>query len=265
MTNIELENKRKRIDMAVKGAMLLATGFVAAPVVLVAVPGLLGLLATAAIAVMAANVAPVFSAKIANWRLKALKAEAFKNPVETLQNDYKKRESALGEFRNSINTFSSKVKSFADKVATFKVQYPEEVEKFKKQLEKMEQLLALRRRRYAEAKDQLERYQEEIVKAGAIWDMGQAAAEMSQAAGMTEGDWEAKIMVETALSSVTENMNKAFAELETSLIDEESEASSVDRKTTANLKNGFDNATRTSNSAPMTGNTISTETQIRLR
>lgn len=250
MTNTqELELKRKRIDLAVKGVALLGISFVAAPVVLVALPGLIGLVATLAIGVTAVNVAPVFSMKIANWRIKAKKAEAAKNPVETLQNDYGRRETALQQFRESINTFAAKVQTFADKVATFKTQYPEEVEKFANQLTKMKKLLELRRNKYRDATKQLELYQEEIQKAGAIWEMGQAAAELTQAAGMTEGDWEAKIMVETALNSVTENMNKAFAELETSLIDEEEEAL-ADRRTSQNLKNQFDIASKVDKTGP---------------
>lgn len=244
MTSIELENKRKRIDMVVKGLSLLAIGFVAAPIVLVAIPGLLGLVATALIGVTAVNVAPVVSAKIANWRLKALKAEAMKSPVETLQNDYRSRLENLGKFNESIKTFSAKVQSFADRVETFKTQYPEEVEKFANQLTKMKQLLLLRQTKYRDAKRELERYEEEIKKAGAIWEMGQAAAEMTKAAGMTEGDFYAKIMVETAINSVQENMNRAFAELETSLIDEEEEAS---KRTGAQLKNQVDNLTRSMN------------------
>lgn len=242
MTTQEIEAKRKKIDMLGKGVALLGISFVAAPIVLVALPGLIGLIATLVIGVTAVNVAPVFSMKIANWRIKAKKAEAFKNPVETLQNEYGRRETALAQFREAINTFSAKVNSFADKVATFKTQYPEEVEKFANQLTKMKQLLDLRKNKYRVAKSKLEEYAGEIQKAGAIWEMGQAAAEMTQAAGMTEGDWEAKIMVETALNSVTENMNKAFAELETSLIDEEESVD--DKKTGHQLKNQVDNVAR---------------------
>lgn len=261
-TTQELELKRKRIDMIGKGLALLAISFVAAPIVLVALPGLVGLVATLAIGVTAVNVAPVFTMKVANWRIKAKKAEAAKNPVETLQNEYGRREAALGQFREAINTFASKVQTFADKVATFKTQYPEEVEKFANQLAKMKQLLELRKSKYRVAKSKLEEYAEEIQKAGAIWEMGQAAAEMTQAAGMTEGDWEAKIMVETALNSVTENMNRAFAELETSLIDEEEDV--ADRKTGNHLKNQVDNVSRSLQTGPAVNET-QTATRIPTR
>lgn len=254
----DIEQKRKRIDLFVKGAAFLAIGFVCAPIVLIAIPGLLGLIATLAIGVTAVNVAPVFSAKIANWRLKALKAEAMKSPVETLQNDYRSRQDNLSKFNESIKTFSAKVQSFADRVATFKTQYPEEVEKFAIQLSKMKQLLSLRQDKYRDAKRELERYEEEIRKAGAIWDMGQAAAEMTKAAGMTEGDFYAKIMVETAINSVQETMNRAFAELETSLIDEEEEAN---KKVGFKLKNQAEFAANANKSTTNTG----TESQTALR
>lgn len=235
MTTQEQDRKRKRIETGVKIAAALGIGFLVAPFIFVAIQGLLGLVVAGAIGIAAINFAPVVAVKIANWRLKALKSEAMKNPVETLQNDYRNRETALADFREAINTFSAKVNSFADKVAAFKTQYPEEVEKFASQLSKMKQLLAIRHAKYKDASRELERYEEEIQKAGAIWEMGQAAAEMSKAAGMTEGDFYAKIMVETAINSVTENMNKAFAELETSLLDEEDSTES--RQTAAQLNN----------------------------
>jgi hypothetical protein len=51
--------------------------------------------------------------------------------------------------------------------------------------------------------------------------MGQAAAAMTSAAGMTEDDFLQKISTETALDSVQKSMNRAFADLEVSLLEDQ--------------------------------------------
>jgi hypothetical protein len=80
--------------------------------------------------------------------------------------------------------------------------------------------LDIRQKNYRRAVQELMAFDLEIRKAGAIWDMAQAAISMNQAAGMTEDDFLAKISRETAIDSVTTNLNSAIADLETSLLDE---------------------------------------------
>ena len=217
------EQRKKRIETVVKVLGMGLVGLIAAPFVLFSIGGLLGLVVIGVISLGIINFTPVVAAMMANWRLKALKAEAMRNPVETLQNDYIKKQNALADFRKAIVTFSSEVKNFADKLVGFNKQYPEEAPKFKEQLSKMKQLLELRQNKYQQAQDNLAAYQLEIQKAGAVWEMGCAAARMNESAGMTEGDWIAKIQVETALDSVQKNLNEAFADLEISLLDDDKE------------------------------------------
>jgi hypothetical protein len=219
--NVNLESKRKNIERVVKVLGLLVAGFVVAPFVFIAIKGLIGLALAAVVGWGIVFFTPVVAAMMANWRLKALKAEAARNPVETLQNDYAKRQTALAEFRQAIVTFSGEVKNFADKLVDFVKQYPAEAAKFKEQLSKMKQLLALRQKKYTQAQESLVAYELEIQKAGAIWEMGCAAAKMNEAAGMTEDDFLAKIQTETALNSIQTNLNEAFADLEISLLDED--------------------------------------------
>lgn len=221
--NTTPEVKRKRIEMAIKVLGLGVAGFIVAPFVFIAVKGLLGLALAAAVGYGIIYFTPVVASMIANWRLKAIKAEAMRNPVETLQNDYLKRQNALDEFKTAIVTFSAEVKNFADRLVNFSKQYPAEADKFKDQLSKMRQLLDLRQRKYQGAQDSLAAYSLEIEKAGAIWEMGQAAAKMNEAAGMSEDDWLAKIQTETALNSIQKNLNEAFAELEIAVLDEDKE------------------------------------------
>lgn len=217
----ELDIKRQRIEKTVKYVALPVVAFFVAPFIFIAIKGLIGLVIAAAVSVIAVNLIPWFSAKVANFGLKMLKAEASRNPIETLQNDWRKRKAALNDFEAAVRQFIAEKESYSSKLDGFKSQYPSEAAKFAQQLQSMEQLLTLRKRKLKEAHQSLDLYDAEIKKADAIWQMGQAAAQMSKAAGMTDQDFFAKIQVETALNSVQKNMSMAFADLEMSLLDEQ--------------------------------------------
>lgn len=219
MTEQELEKRKQRIMKIGKVGLLALVGFVVAPFIFLAIKGLIGLVVAAGIGLLLINITPVLMEKFANWRLKAIKAEAAKNPIETLQRDFGQRQDALQRFREAITTFSAATMTFGDKLDGFKEQFPKDATKFEQQLAKMKKLLDIRRLRYKEAEDALEQYAAEIDRAKAIWAMGLEAAKMNKAAGMTEEDFLAKIKVETALDSVQTSMNTAFAELETSLLE----------------------------------------------
>lgn len=216
----DLESKRKRIETVVKILAFLVVGFIVAPFIFISIQGLIGLIAASAISFVAINFIPWFGAKVANWRLKAIKHEAAQNPIETLQNDYNSRIGALQAFRTSIRDFAGEVGTFKDKLVDFKKQYPNEAAKFDEQYNQMVTLLELRKSKYQEAKGNLSLYEGEIGKATAIWEMAQAAAKMNKAAGVDADEFFAKIQVETALDSVQKSLNSAFADLEISLLDE---------------------------------------------
>jgi hypothetical protein len=218
----DLELKRERIEKFVKYAALPVIGFVVAPYIFLSIKGLIGLIIAGVISVVVVNMIPWFAAVVANWRLKALKYEAAKNPIETLENDYKRRHDALVAFRHSILNSKAEVAGFGDKLEDFKDQYPNDAAKFDEQYRKMVELLKLKGRKYEQAKANLQSYEAEINRARAIWKMAQAAAQMNKAAGVDTDEFFAKIQVETALGSVQKNLNLAFAELEMSLADESS-------------------------------------------
>lgn len=217
----DLKLKKEKIKKyALIGMVLVACGIIA-PLIGLLIQGLVGILVFGAICFLAIQLAPWFGDVIANWRLKLIKGEAAKNPVETLQNDFMQRQEALSKFATSITDFATAIKNFNDKLTNFKKQWTEdEAAKFTEQLDKMKQLLELRRRKYRDAEKALDEYSLQIKKAESIWIMGQEADKMNKAAGMTDEDFMQKLKVDTALDSVTSSMNRAFAELETSLMEE---------------------------------------------
>ena len=216
----DIEKKRQRIELGVKIVSLLVVGFLVAPFVFVAIKGLVGLLVAGAISLTAIQFAPYFAAKIANWRIKLIRAEAAANPIESLLNSYNIRQMALNQFLESIKSFSSEVKTFESKLEKFAKEYPAEVPKFKNQLSQMKQLLIVRTEKYQQAKENLASYDLEIQKASALFDMAKAAAAMSKAAGVNNEEFLEKIQRETALDSVEKSLNVAFADLEIALMEE---------------------------------------------
>jgi uncharacterized protein YegL len=213
------EQRRKRIENIVKGIGLVVVGLIVAPTIFIAIKGLIGLALAAAISFVIIKFIPVWGLMVANARLKALKAEASRNPVETLMNDWMRQNEKVESFRHSVVTFRGKISVFEDKLRKFKHQ--EEKAHFQNILNKMLQLLGLRERALATAQKALVDYKAEIAKQGDLWEMGQAAEDMAAFAGMSEEDVLAEIQKGAAFSAITNKLSESIAELDQSLLDEQ--------------------------------------------
>lgn len=223
----ELELKHKKIQTAVKIVGTGVVGFFVAPFVLTAIGGIIGLSVAAITSFVAINLIPWFGMKVANWRIKLIKNEAMKNPVETLQNQYVQKSKALEDFKENIRVFAGQVLSFSDQVKQYVKEGLEDADVYVDQLSKMKQLLDLRQNKYQEAKDALEEFSETIKRTDKKWKMACAAMAMNEAAGQMEGDIFDKICIETALDSVQNKLNQSFADLEIALLDEVREKNPV--------------------------------------
>lgn len=215
-----LDIRKARLSSAVKWGLGIAAAVLISPVIFLAVQGLIGLALAGIVGLAIINFAPVLGMKFANWKLKAIKAEAARNPVETMQAVYAEKAAALKSYLDRIEAFAGEVLTFSDKLDGFKAQFPGDAGKFEATLKAMQQLLQRRRERYSESKRKLAEFDGEIRKADAIWKMGLAAQAMTKAAGMTDDDFMQRIKTETAIDAVQTSLNRAMAELETSLLEE---------------------------------------------
>lgn len=215
--NIELKKQRLQ-KWATVGLVALAA-LIVSPVIFMVIKGLVGFVVAAVIGLAIVMFTPVIAMKFANWRLQAIKAESRANPIETLQNQYMEKRQALAKFLDSITAFSTEVKNFEDKVSEFKRKFPDEAPRFQEQLATMKKLLDFRKSRFKQAKAELDLFDSAIQRAEAMWNMSQAAQEMNKLAGMQTGDPFEKIKQDAAIDSVYSSMNKAFADLETALLD----------------------------------------------
>lgn len=220
MSAIPVELRKQIITNRVKIALLALAALVVAPVVFMIVKGLVGLALAGLLGLAIVNFAPVAAMKFANWRLKAIKAEASRSPVETMQAVYQEKDDALTAFAARVEDFATEVLNFDDKLAGFSKEFPGEAERFRATAAAMRELLERRRMRLTQARAELRNFAAEIRKADAIWKMGLAAASMHKAAGMTEDDFMQRIKTETAIDAVQSSLNRALAQLETSLAEE---------------------------------------------
>jgi hypothetical protein len=204
------------------GAVIL--GLVVAPFIFVAIFGLVGLtvaLTIAAVVTLAGWALLPWAGMVAsNWKIKLLKREASRNPVETMQNELKRRRQLLEQFKQKIIVFGSKVKTFQDKVGTLKRQFPADAPQFEESLAKMKQLYLLRQQKYKEAEEGIGEFEAEIEKANILWDVGQAAAAAGEDAGMSDEDFYAKIKVKSSLNAIQDKLNLSFAQLDVALLTE---------------------------------------------
>lgn len=222
-TELTPEQRKQRVETTLKVVGVGVVGFLVAPFVLTAIGGILGLAVAAGLSFAAINFVSYFSLKMANWKLKAIKHEAMKNPVETLQTKYVEKDKALKAFKENIRIFAGQVLTFGDQVNQYVKDKLDDAPTYVEQLKKMKQLLELRQAKYQEAVQALAQFAKTIEQTDRKWKMACAAMAMNEAAGQMEGDVFDKICIETALDSVQQKLNQSFADLEVALMDNEKE------------------------------------------
>jgi len=221
--------KQKFITIAKWGITILAVA-VLAPIAWLAVGTMVGIALAAGIGLIGINAAPVLALKAANMRYRAIDAErvehiekvstaAAVNPIETLIQQSMEKRQASDAFKQAITIFRTEVKNFADQIAGFAKEYPDDVARFQTQQDAMNKLLKFREDRYKQLQVELDNFDAAIKRAQAMWKMSQAAQKMNKLAGMELGDPFEKIKADSAINSVMTSMNKAFAEMETALMD----------------------------------------------
>ena len=197
-----IDPRAKRWGIIAKYAALLVVGFVVAPYIFTAITGLIGLIVAGAIMLVVWMLLPTVETAARNMRLKLLKSEAARNPIETLQNEYLRRSQALNERKNKIETLAAKTSGFASKLAQFKRDYPADAQAYQDIHDKMVLLLKRSRDQWIVAESQLKAFDREIERAKAKWEMALAASDLRKDAGQVEAEFFAKLKVESSLDAI---------------------------------------------------------------
>ena len=217
----DLETKRKHIETAMKILGLGALCLILGPVYLTLLHGLGALIAlgiAAAGAFVVINLLPSFAAMVANWRLKALKAVAAANPIETLENRYSQLKDALLKQRENIKQRIAIASKIFDQIRSFESQFSKPSPR-REQYDKLNQLVALSKNKYQNAQVNLVAFGKVIDEKRADWEIALSMAEANKLANVGE-DFTAKLLQDTALNTIQDGLNTAFAELDAAVMDE---------------------------------------------
>ena len=215
-SNLSLDSaKSKTAAKVIAWIVGLGSAAILAPLIFLALQGLLGLVAALAVGTLALRLAPWFGTFTSNLGLKLLKIEARRNPIETMQNIYLQRNEAANEAEKQIKAFNNKVTHYCSQVSIFVKKYPSDAERFRVHHAAMQELLNRKYSALRSVRAKLVEYQSGIERASAIWDMTQASDDLSKAAGLlSEKDAIQQIKHDEALKSVEEGMARSFAELD---------------------------------------------------
>lgn len=226
-TPTTIDPRAKRWGNVAKILFLIFAFALLAPVIWLAVGGILGFIFFLAIYIGAWMIRPWVFAKAANTRLKMIKHEAAKNPVETLQNELQRQSLALEQRRVAIGNLNGQIRSLSDKVDSIGQKYGKTDSAYVKlaeQLHDLQRVANNRETKWKGAAQQLKRFEQEIERAGYIWDAAQAAAQAQESSGLTEDDLTAKLRTETSLDAIRDSFNTQLAALDTDLLSSDTEA-----------------------------------------
>lgn len=213
MSNI-VEQKRAKYNTIFKVGLIAIAAFVVAPIIFTVVTGMVGLIAAAVIGLVAVNAAPWVSMKLANWKVKAIVAEAKENPIETLTNRLIQQRQAFGEFKKRVTEAVTARNTFTEKCNKFAQRYPSRAPWFMSQLEAMSINVDKMKLALDAAQDSITDGENKLEEMKAYWEMSEASIAANKAAGMDIGDVYDKLKTDTACDAVFEKMNHAFAEME---------------------------------------------------
>lgn len=219
MLPAQLEDKIKKRSFWIQVAGVIGVTALLAPVLLASLKGLAALAGIIAIVSVGIMTGPLWGRMLANWTMKAAVAEASRNPIETMWNNHERRKKMLEEFLKQIDAFHAKILSLRDQYNLFVKKYgTEEAAKMHDLLAAMTQLLEQRKTQYAKASNLLARQRSEIEKAEAMYEMALSARSLKDVAGQHLSILD-EVMDKTALKAVNDNVNSAFAQLESKMLE----------------------------------------------
>lgn len=191
----------------------------AAPVIWAAASagaGLIALIVLGVIGVGLMQTLPLLGQKWENRLLAARKMEARRNPIEQLQNFLLEKHNRVKLFRSAVVQINTQIKGLSDMLAERKRTKPGyDASKQESALEAMRQAHSVLVTKYERAEAALKQLEEVIDDKKFEWNFGQAGqlaiAQLNAASGE---DLLNQMLADEAFSSVRDNFNQVFAELE---------------------------------------------------
>lgn len=232
MTDIKLtpteEAKHKKLSALVKGGIIFTTCIIIAPLVGMAITGIVGLGAFAAIAFMGYNVAPILALKVSNAKYRALDAEkishikkveqqASENPIETAKDQSMAYKSRAATQLEHITAYNTEVNNFEVLTNDFSKRYPEKAARYKTQLETMRKVLEFKNFKYKELIQNIKLMDEQIEMLAADWKMSQSLQKVNALGGL-DSDPMDQVKADAAIQAVSNSISRAFAEMDSAVL-----------------------------------------------
>lgn len=190
-----------------------------APVIWAAASAGVGILALGVIGLVGMGVIqtiPYLGQKLENLVLKLRKNEARENPIEQLQNFLRQKAQQVAEFKSAVTGINSQIRSLESMVEQRKKQRPGyDASAQERSIQAMKDAYTVLVAKYTNAEHALGDLRLAIQDKEFEWKFSQAGQAAMNSLNATSGkELMEAMLADEAFSSVTDNFNKVFAELE---------------------------------------------------
>lgn len=221
------------------GAMFVICAVVG-PVAYMAIKGIVGLAAFGALAFIGYNAAPVIALKVTNAKELALQAErnafyraldeeknahinkvaqaAAADPIATARSQSLAYKQRADKSLQAITSYSTEVKNFEGMTAEFSKKYPDNAQMYKDQLVTMKRSLEVKSDKYKALMEKIKLMDDQINFLEANWKMSQALQKANALGGGENVDPMEQVKADAAIDSVRNSINKAFAEMDSEVL-----------------------------------------------
>lgn len=207
--------RRERIATAVKWGLGLLAAVAISPVIFLAVKGLVGLVIALVLGLALINFTPYLAMKFANWKVKAIKAEARANPIETRQNVALARHTRLDEKASAVTAFGAEIRNVSTEVDSLRDHNQgADADELARELGLLQQDFDDQLAELNEARDALAKYEDETVRLSRRWKGAEALLKARGASGKALDQELEKLVSQEATDAVNSKMNEAFARLD---------------------------------------------------
>lgn len=210
---LTIEQKRARTEKIAKVVIAGVVCLAVSPIIFMVVKGLIGLIVAVAVGFTALQLTPYFAMKVGNVRMQMIRAEANKNPIETMNNVFRENMVTIQEKDQKIAQFEARLGDFKSKMSGFSRDFPNDVQQFADVAAKMQLVLTRQKTKQRAAKVAAQEFHKQIVRAENIYEMALAAHAVQELSANIEKQVFQDIKKRVAFDSVTHSFNVAVAEL----------------------------------------------------
>lgn len=218
LTPLDVERRRDRLAGVIQWAVIAGLGALVAPLAFALLQATVALALSAVLAMSAVVLAPVLATRLANWKMAAILADARNNPMPTLERELLARQQALRNFGAQLRASLAQMDSFDAGCEDAARQFPDMASRWRARATKARALAESQKRSYARAHRSVDEFSTEVQRCRTEWKLVLAESAMNKALTVGLNDPLAQLRAHTAIDSVTDRMNEAFAGLELELL-----------------------------------------------